>query len=295
MSAQVNVRSLRDAPREDDGYFGPDSVTWKVFADPSLHLGGVASVLLQALEPGMMLHFDKVSIVSESPEAGTARFQRTGDYLITIAFADKAHADAASAHVDKLHTRSIWTDPVTGVVEVAKVPGWQQWTHNTFVWGSLHGALAFGLELTPEEQDRFVLEQHKAAELLHVPGPLPATRAELDAYIEAEGKTKALTAPAAKAGLALRHPARTWNPITNWLGATVQDAILSLLPAWALEMYALEGKTPARLAKAGRWGGRFMKLARGNKSIETLVAESTAHATEHPYQKVRAKAATASA
>ena len=47
--------------RADDGYFGPDSVSWRVFADPSSKLGGVAAILMQALNPSMMRLFDKVS------------------------------------------------------------------------------------------------------------------------------------------------------------------------------------------------------------------------------------------
>ena len=49
---------LRFAP--DAGLFGPQSVTWRVHADPLLVLGGLRALLLQAAHPlamaGVMAH-----------------------------------------------------------------------------------------------------------------------------------------------------------------------------------------------------------------------------------------------
>jgi len=288
MTATSAPVSSKDAPRQDDGYFGPDSVTWKVFADPGTAIGGGAALLLQALEPGMMRHFDKVSITSDSPEESVARAARTSAYLRTMAFGDRAHVDAAAAHVDMLHERATWTDPETGAVEVAKWPSWQQWTHNTVVWAMLRAADAFGLDLTTEEQDRFIVEQHKAAELLRVPGPLPATRAELDAYIEAEGATKALSLPAARVGHSLRHPEIKGGPVKRWAARIINDSVVALLPEWARLMWALEDRSSKRLAKAQRWTKRFVGLARRNKSTADLIQAAVGDADLHPYQKVRA-------
>src|SRR5690606_20630935 len=146
------------------------------------------AVLLQVLEPGEMRHLARTTIAAEGGAAAEQRFQRTAAYLITVNFGDKAHADAAAAHVDRLHEHSVHTDPLTGETSRAKTDDWLRWTHNTFVWGALTSVMAYGLKLTPEEQDRFVLEQHRAAALLHVPHPLPATKAELDATIETWGE-----------------------------------------------------------------------------------------------------------
>jgi uncharacterized protein (DUF2236 family) len=187
------VASMRDGARQDEGYFGPGSVTWRVLSHPAgLNLGGGIAVLLQVLDPGEMRHLSHTTIATEGGEAATARFARTAAYLITVNFGDTAHADAAAAHVDRLHELAVHTDPVTGETTRAKTDDWMRWTHNTFVWGALVAALAYGLELTAEEQDRFVVEQHRAAALLHVPGPLPSTRAELDAVIEGWGDRAAL-------------------------------------------------------------------------------------------------------
>ena len=284
----VTIKSMLERPRQDDGYYGPDSVTWKVISHPAaLNVGGGLAVLLQVLEPGEMWHLSKTSVANEGGAAAESRFQRTGAYLITVNFGDTAHADAAAAHVDRLHERSVITDPETGAVSRAKTDDWLRWTHNTFVWGALTSALEYGLELTAEEQDRFVREQHKSAELLHVPGPLPSTRAELDAVIEGWGERAALTVPAANIAINLRNPADGQGPLARWVARNVQYGLLALLPAWAQRLYGLDG-LDARRARAGkRWMGRFLKLAAKNKTMDTLIAEATEKATVHPYQKVR--------
>lgn len=285
----LTVQSMRDAPaRADDGYFGPESVTWKVIAHPAaLQIGGGMAVLLQVLDPGEMRHLSRTTIAMEGGEASAARFRRTGAYLITVNFGDKAHADAAAAHVDRLHERSVYTDPETGEVIRAKNPEWMRWTHNTFVWGALTAALAYGLELTEAEQDEFVREQHRAADLLHVPGPLPETRRELDAVIAEKGDLNAaLIVPAADIALALRNPGEG-GPLQRWVARNVQYGMLALMPQWALRLYGIDGLNDRRIRAGKRWMGLFMKLAERNRSMDRLIEDSLAEATVHPYQRVR--------
>lgn len=287
---RLTVQAMRDAPRQDDGYFGPDSVTWKVVSHPAaLNIGGAVAVLLQVLEPGEMRHLDHTTIAKEGGEAAASRFQRTGAYLITVNFGDKAHADAAGAHVDRLHERSVYTDERTGETSRAKTDDWLRWTHNTFVWGSMTAAMAYGLELTREEQDQYVLEQHRAAALLHVPHPLPATRAELDELILGWGERAALTLPAAEIGYSLRNPAADEGAFSRWVARNTQYGLLALLPPWALRMYGLDGVDGRRVRAGKRWMGLFMKIAARNRKMDQLVADATEQATVHPYQKVRTR------
>lgn len=171
-----------DQPREDDGYFGPDSVSWRLFADPSSRLGGLVALMLQTLNPAMIRLFDRTS-VSADYDAG--RDERTGRYIQTTIFGDKAHADAAAETVRAMHARAKWTDPRTGEVLEADRPEYLEWTHNFLVWGVLRAADAFGPELSTADQDRFVVEQHKSGEWMGIdPVRLPTTRAALDAYTE---------------------------------------------------------------------------------------------------------------
>nr|WP_254704780.1 oxygenase MpaB family protein [Rhodococcus pyridinivorans] len=81
-----------------------------------------------------------------------------------------------------LHRTTVKYRLHTGTTLRADEPVWIDWTHNALAFALLRGAEAFGLDLTPAEQDKFVVEQHIAAELVGAdPARLPATRADLEA------------------------------------------------------------------------------------------------------------------
>jgi len=272
--------------REDEGYFGPESVSWRLFSDPSSKLGGVAAVLMQALNPNMMWLFDKVT---NSWSDLQGRAERTGQFIDTTIFGDKAHADAAGASVHRMHSHATWTDPRTGQTLEANTPEWLEWTHNTVVWGVVRAADFFGPELTVAEQDRFVLEQHKAAELVGIDASrLPSTRAELDAYIDEQRDWMALTIPAAEVSRELRKPSFKGNPVKVWTGIVIQDGILALLPDWALLLYGVAGR-PMNLRAAARTTKGMIATARRSRSYDAVISELTTRVDTHPYRKVRPK------
>lgn len=283
MNTPASSPSL-DTPRSDEGYFGPDSVTWKVFADPATKLGGMAALLLQALNPNMMRLFDQAT-ASYGDAAG--RDERTGRYLDTIAFGDKAHADAAAASVRRMHAHAVWDDPYTGQTLRAEEAAWMEWTHNTLVYALLRSARAFGLELTAEEEDTFVREQHIAAELLGIdPARLPATRAELEAHVDEQRHWLSLCLPAAEVTRQLRKPSFKGNPVQVWTTIIVTDGVLSILPEWALLFYGIEGR-PMNLRAARKTTKRLMSLARRSESYDNVITAVTTRIDNHPYRKVR--------
>ncbi|WP_336652048.1 MULTISPECIES: oxygenase MpaB family protein [unclassified Leucobacter] len=286
MTEEHLSRKLADAPRADEGYYGPDSVSWRVFSDPGSMLGAKNAVFLQMLEPGMMTHFERVSLTTEGPEQLAARFDRTSAYLRDAIFADRAHADAAAAHVDRLHERASWTNPETGEVVSAKQPDWQRWTWWTYIWSAVRGYQEFGPGLSPADSNKLVQESRHGAESLHVPGPYFQTFDELDAYIRKELETKALTLFAALAGHTLRHP-DVKGPIAKFVTRRVLDGVLSLLPETALYFYAVEDRGPKAFARGARFTKWIAKLARKNRSAEQLIAEAIGDSIAKPYQRVR--------
>lgn len=273
------------AARADEGYFGPDSVSWRVFSDPSSKLGGVAALLLQSLNPMMMRVFAGTSGYATDMEG---RGERTGRYVDTTIFGDRAHADAAGAAVQRLHAASVWTDPRTGEELRADTEEWLAWTHNCIVYGVLRAADAFGPILTVAEQDRFVVEQHEAARIVGITDQsfLPGTRQELDDYIDDNKDWMALTLPAAELSANMRKPVLKGNPFKVWIGVNIQDGILSLLPDWARTLFGIEGR-PMNLRAAAATTRRFIERARTQKSAEELVTEITSRVETHPYAKVR--------
>ncbi|WP_343317634.1 oxygenase MpaB family protein [Arthrobacter sp. TMP15] len=268
----------------DEGYFGPESVSWILFSDPSSKLGGVAAILMQALNPMMMRLFDQTSGYATDMEG---RAERTGRYIDTTIFGDRAHADAAGTSVRRMHAHAHWTDPKTGMELRADNHDWLVWTHNTVVWGVLRGADAFGPDLTIDQQDTFIQEQHKAAELVGIdPSILSSTRAELDSYMDEQKSWMALTLPAAELAKGLRKPNLKGNPVKVWAGIIVQDGILFMLPDWARQLYGIEGR-PLNLGSAARLTRRFIAGARKKSSRAELISEITERVSTHPYRKVR--------
>lgn len=272
----------------DSGYFGPESVSWRLFSDPSSKLGGVAAILLQSLNPMMMRVFEGTSGYATDMEG---RGERTGRYIDTTVFGDREHADAAGAAVQRLHAASVWTDPRTGDELRADNEEWLAWTHNCIVYGVLRAADAFGPILTVAEQDRFVTEQHEAARIVGIaqldnPELLPRTRAELDRYIDDNKDWMALTLGAAEISRNLRAPVLRGNPLKVWAGVNIQDGILSLLPDWALLLFGIDGR-PMNLRAAAGVTRRLIAKAREGKSAEDLISEVTERVQTHPYRKVR--------
>ena len=288
MSDEYPSRTLADAPRADDGYYGPDSVSWRVFSDPGSMLGAKNAIFLQMLDPGMMTHFQRVSMTNEGPEAMAARFDRTSAYLRDAIFADRAHADAAAAHVDRLHEHATWTNPDTGEVVSAKQPEWQRWTWWTYIWSAVRGYQEFGPGMTTADADRLVVESRLGAEQLDVPGPYFDTFAELDQYIRDELNTKALTIFAAMAGHAIRHP-DVKGPLAKWATRRVLNGVLSLLPESARLFYAVEDRSARELARGAKVTKLVAKLARKNRSAEELIAQAVGDSIARPYQRVRVR------
>ena len=273
--------------RVDDGYFGPDSISWRLFSDPSSKLGGVAAILLQSLNPMMMRVFAGTSGYATDMEG---RGERTGRYIDTTIFGDTAHADAAGAAVQRLHARSVWTDPRTGEELRADTEEWLAWTHNSIVYGVLRAADAFGPMLTVAEQDRFVGEQLEAARIVGITDTtlLPVTRADLDAYIDGNRDWMALTLPAAEISRSLRAPDLSGNPLRVWAAVNIQDGILSLLPDWALLLFGIDGR-PMNLRAAARTTRRFIRSARSRTTTADMVTEITERVQTHPYRRVRSR------
>lgn len=283
-SVTARPHSAAEDGREDDGYFGPGSVTWRLFADPSLSLGGIAAILLQALNPDMMRLFTKVS---DFYGDAAGRSERTGRYLETITYGDRAHADAAARSVRRMHAHARWVDPQTGQEWKADTESWQDWTHNTLVWSIVRAASLYGPALTDDERDRFVREQHASARLLGMDAfRLPSTWAELDAEVQRQGEHMALTMAANELARNLRKPSLKGNPVAVLIGVSIQDGILAILPEWARQLYGIEGR-PMSLRAATRTTRRLLAVSRRQGRGDRAVVAIIQRVEEHPYRKVR--------
>jgi uncharacterized protein (DUF2236 family) len=149
-----------------DGYLGPDSVAWKVIGHPVSLVGGLRALIVQSLHPLAMAGVVQHSDFARRP---LDRLRRTAYYVTATTFGDRATADAAAAHVRRVHRKVRGTDPVTGRAYSADNAHTQLWVH-CVEWHSFLAAYrAYGGRLTASEQDRYIAEGAAVAPLVGVP------------------------------------------------------------------------------------------------------------------------------
>ena len=95
--------------------FAPDSVTWQVHADPSMLIGGMRALLVQALHPLAMAGVEQHSDYRADP---WGRLQRTVEYVLTTTYGTRAEAEAAGRVVQAVHKRVNGTDPVSSSYKI---------------------------------------------------------------------------------------------------------------------------------------------------------------------------------
>ena len=232
------------ADEDRAGFFGPDSVTWRVHSDPSFSVGGLRALLLQALHPVAM---DGVARFSGAfREEPWPRLIRTAAYVDTITFGTRTEAVRAVARVRGIHRRLGGVEETTGRAYRVDDPDLLLWVHCCEVDSLLTTARRGGLDLTDDDADRYVAEQVTAAELVGVDrADVPASVAELAGYFERMRPELTATAAARDAcRLVVLPPMPTWvrylTPAQPAWGGLATLAV-ALLPQWARQLYSLPG------------------------------------------------------
>src|SRR5512142_1099703 len=166
----------------DVGLFGPDSVTWKMHAEPILFLGGIRALYLQALHPRAVAAIAQNSGYRTDP---MGRLLRTATYVSTVIYGTTEEAERAGSRLRRLHPRLSAVDSRTGEQFRIDEPDLLRWVHVAEVESFLTTATRAGVSLTPEDVDRYYTEQLRAAELMGIdPATVPATAAEVSAYYD---------------------------------------------------------------------------------------------------------------
>ena len=232
------------AEEERAGFFGPDSVTWRIHSDPTFSVGGLRALLLQALHPVAM---DGVARFSGGfREEPWPRLIRTAVYVDTLTFGTRTEAQAAVDRVRGIHRRLGATEETTGRTYRVDDPDLLLWVHCCEVDSLLSAVRRGGLPLTDDEADRYVAEQVTSATLIGVPPEdVPDSVDALAAYFEAIRPSLAVTAAARDAyRLIVLPPMPTWvrylTPAQPAWGGIATLAV-ALLPQWARRMYSLPG------------------------------------------------------
>jgi uncharacterized protein (DUF2236 family) len=281
----LNVfESVPEARVQDQGLFGPISVTWRLHADPAMAFAGLRAILLQAVHPLAMAGVAHHSTFRTDP---WGRLQRTGMYVGVVTFGTTAEVRRAAARVRGLHRKLSGVEPETGAPYRVGDPHLLLWVHCCEVDSVLAAMRAAGVPLTPTDADQYVAEQVRAAELVGLDArTVPGSVAELAAYFDGIRPELRVTAEARRAlhfVLFPPMPPVAWPAKPVWAGlATVA---VGLLPRWARQLYGLPtlpstGVAAAAAARAFRATtvrlpaalreGPMLKAARARLAAEGL-------------------------
>ena len=143
-------------PQGDPGLYGPDSVAWRVHANPiALAIGGVAAVILELAEPRVRTGVWEHSIFARDP---LTRMRRTGEATMITTYAATTEAQARIAMVARMHEKVRGRTP-EGMDYHALDPDLADWVHLTAAYGFLNAYRRYvDPQISRADQDRYYAE-----------------------------------------------------------------------------------------------------------------------------------------
>jgi uncharacterized protein (DUF2236 family) len=215
----------------DQGYFGPDSVSWRVHRELTVLFGGARAILMQAAHPLVIAGARATGFFEHNP---WKRLQRTLILTYAITFGTKDQAHAAADRINDVHSRVSGVDPITGLPYDALDPDLLLWVHACLVDSALlFERLTVG-HLDAAGRESFHQEQMLAAELVRIPREIiPPTVAELRTYIDGVVSSGTLHVTDASRGVARLFdeppPDAQWRPVLKAVSrlafATLPDVL----------------------------------------------------------------------
>jgi uncharacterized protein (DUF2236 family) len=174
--------ALRDAPRKDDGYFGPGSVSWKVWGHPHIGIAGLMGSLVAVADPVGAAGVAQHSNYRRDP---LGRVKRSNAFFLAAVFGDTETAQKAGTTLFRRH--AVINGVVPGQAEAyrANTPDSLLFVYVTGWHGVLQTYRRFAGELSDAEEREFYAESVITAELLGLSADLvPSTPEEVHAYLD---------------------------------------------------------------------------------------------------------------
>jgi uncharacterized protein (DUF2236 family) len=227
-----------DPAREDEGLFGPASVTWRVMSSRIMWVAVVRALYLQALHPRVIRGTLQNAPALTDPVDAWARLRRTRKFIETRTFGTRAEASRAGRLVRTIHGPLTGTDP-DGTRYRVDDPELLLWVHCGEVASCADIARRSRLPFSAADLDAFVAEQRTSAELIGVDrAAAPASMADLDAYYE-EIRPRLYACDEARQALrlTLRPPVPDGNRMLKLGLPPVSALAVATLPRWARRMY----------------------------------------------------------
>jgi len=148
--------------KADPGYFGPQSMMWKVNKEITVLFGGARALLMHAAHPLIAAGARQTSFYQRDP---WKRLIRTLSLQNSLTFGTKQEADESASRINKLHEVIKGKDEVSGGIYDALDHEQLLWVHACLQISSIYFYELTVKKLTDEEKNQYHLENIKAAEM----------------------------------------------------------------------------------------------------------------------------------
>ena len=172
----------------DPGYFGPQSMMWKVNKEITVLFGGARALLMHAAHPLIAAGARQTSFYQRDP---WKRLIRTLSLQNSVTFGTIEEADESAHRINKLHEVIKGEDNVTGGYYDALDHEQLLWVHACLQISSIYFYEKTVKKLTDAEKNQYHKENTVAAKLVLVDtSKMPQTHEELKAWVIEKSKQK---------------------------------------------------------------------------------------------------------
>ena len=172
----------------DPGYFGPNSMMWKINKEITVLFGGARALLMHAAHPLIAAGARQTSFYQRDP---WKRLIRTLSLQNSVTFGTKKEADESAHRINKLHEVIKGKDEVTGGIYDALDHEQLLWVHACLQISSIYFYEKTVKKLTDEEKNKYHLENLLSAEMVLVNiKETPTTHNELKNWVIEKSREK---------------------------------------------------------------------------------------------------------
>ena len=165
----------------DPGYFGPQSMMWKVNKEITVLFGGARALLMHAAHPLIAAGARQTSFYQRDP---WKRLIRTLSLQNSVTFGTKEEADDSAHRINKLHEVIKGKDPVSKDTYDALDHEQLLWVHACLQISSIYFYEKTVKKLTDDQKNKYHEENMIAADLVLVDiNKMPKTHNELVEWV----------------------------------------------------------------------------------------------------------------
>ncbi len=172
----------------DPGYFGPESMMWKVNKEITVLFGGARALLMHAAHPLIAAGARQTSFYQRDP---WKRLIRTLSLQNSVTFGTIEEADESATRINRLHEVIKGKDEITGDIYDALDHEQLLWVHACLQLSSIYFYEQTVKKLTQEQKDKYHKENMLSAKLVLIDTKkMPQTHNELKDWVIKKSKTK---------------------------------------------------------------------------------------------------------